>query len=403
LLDIALTDDAETVLQLVRNNEDVVFPSDVVTDSYTKLCSHFDGADEATAYTDPVQGAATFAGTAQLDTAQKKFGTASLLLDGDSDYVTIPDSEDWNFGSGDFTIDFWVRFASLTGSPYQALFSKSNGTGYSPILLFFTGGASGTLHLAVSINGTSWAIDNNGSKSDFAVDTWYHISLIRSGDVYTLRVDGISDLVVTQAGTLTITTAPFNIGSNLSTIPFNGWIDEFRISKGIARWTADFTPPTAAYGHLYTAFPFEFDPPKTTSKGEIPTYTLRVGNITRLLQPYLQTLSGGNGSVVDITIVNSELLAENYSELKITCDILACQSTAEWVTFTLGAPNPLRRRYPLERYLALHCRWHFKSCECGYTGAETTCKRTLADCRLRSNSVRFGGFTGMRSGSVRIA
>ena len=78
-------------------------------DAYTKLCSHFNGADGATDYTDPVAGAATFGGTAQLDTAQKEFGTAALLLDGNSDYVTYPDSDDWSFGTGDFTIDFWIR------------------------------------------------------------------------------------------------------------------------------------------------------------------------------------------------------------------------------------------------------------------------------------------------------
>jgi len=242
------------------------------------------------------------------------------------------------------------------------------------------------------------------------------------------------------------------------------------------------TYPSGPTGHEYTAFPFQLEPAKMSSKGEIPSYTLRVGNITRILQPYLQALDGGNGSTVKITVVNSELLSETYTELEVTCDVLACQSTAEWVVFTLGAPNPLRRRFPLDRYLALHCRFHYNLPsdnypECGYVGKDiegitlssgnpvsieitghgfvtgdlitfiditgtielngnsyiitktnannftlddtdgddftaytsdgtagfSTCKRTLADCRLRGNSVRFGGFPGMRSGSARIA
>jgi len=155
-------------------------------------------------------------------------------------------------------------------------------------------------------------------------------------------------------------------------------------------------------GNNYTAFPFEIEPTKQTSKGEIPTVTLRVSNVTRLIQPYLEDLDGGVGSIAKITVINTNHLNEDYSELEMTFDVLACQSSARWVTFTLGAPNPLRQRFPLNQFIALHCRWRFKSAECGYTGEETTCNRTLKNCRELGNSTRFGGFPGMRTGAVRV-
>src|SRR3990167_8969973 len=85
-------------------------------DSYTKLLLHGDGSDASTTITDEIGKTVTAVGNAQLDTAQKKFGTASILLDGTGDYATVPDSDDWNFGAGDFTIDFWVRFNGVAES-----------------------------------------------------------------------------------------------------------------------------------------------------------------------------------------------------------------------------------------------------------------------------------------------
>ncbi len=77
-------------------------------DSYTKLMIHFDGVDAATADITATTGqTVSLEGNACLDTAQKTFGTASLLLDGTGDYATVQDHADWYFGADPFTIDFW--------------------------------------------------------------------------------------------------------------------------------------------------------------------------------------------------------------------------------------------------------------------------------------------------------
>lgn len=153
---------------------------------------------------------------------------------------------------------------------------------------------------------------------------------------------------------------------------------------------------------VYTALNFDVEPTKASAQGEIPTVTLRVSNVTRVLQDYLESTNGGVGATVTLRVVNSAYLSENYSELTMTFDVLATVADAYWVSFTLGAPNPLRWRFPLNRYIANHCNWQYKSAECGYSGTASTCKRTLQDCRDRFNSGRYGGYMGMSTGGVRL-
>jgi phage-related protein len=85
----------------------------------------------------------------------------------------------------------------------------------------------------------------------------------------------------------------------------------------------------------------------------------------------------------------------------------------EWVVFTLGAPNPMRQRFPRDRYIAYSCPWTFNSptiradgtnrgAECAYTGSDTTCRKTYADCKEKGNEARFGGFFGLSEDGFRV-
>jgi lambda family phage minor tail protein L len=157
----------------------------------------------------------------------------------------------------------------------------------------------------------------------------------------------------------------------------------------------------------YTAFPFLLEPTKQSGKGEIPTVSLQVGNVTGVIQEYLEALEGGVGSQVKVMVV---LLEKNNggwdvtgdTELEMDFDVLSTESTDEWINFTLGAPNPLRMRFPKYEYIAEHCNWEFKSKECGYTGGETNCNRTWTRCDELNNTERFGGFPGLRPSGVRF-
>ena len=158
-------------------------------------------------------------------------------------------------------------------------------------------------------------------------------------------------------------------------------------------------------GNVYTAFPFDFAPMKTQKTGEIPTVSFKVSNVTRALQVEVEDYDGLVGQEVTLYIVNSALLSENYTELTWVFTILTCSVSSEWISFGVGAPNPLRRRFPLNRYLSDHCVWRLGGAECKYAGVDSTCKRTLSDCQSRtggSNSFNFGGHVGLGSGGIRV-
>lgn len=217
-------------------------------DAYTKLLLHFDGADAATAYVAETGQAVTFAGTAQLDTAQSKFGISSLLLDGNSDYITVPDSADFTLGTNNFTIDLWVRFNSLPGGGQYATFysqflNSSNQT------IFYFEGSSLKFYSNRGGTGTGYFYSESISLN---TAQWYHIELDRSGSNCYMFVDGISKSVTEGVAFGNITDISGNIiigADNAGAVNtfLNGWIDEVRFSNGISRHTSSFTPETSHY------------------------------------------------------------------------------------------------------------------------------------------------------------
>lgn len=217
-------------------------------DSYTKLMLHCDGVDAATTFTDEIGKTVTAVGNAQIDTAQKKFGTASGLFDGTGDYLTVPDHADWNFGSGDFTIDWWYKSnLPIATMGLQFVYSQAADTD-NKFDIYYQNTGSVTLEVRTG------AANKGVYIWDAAVpDTnWHHYAIVRSTTAAKLFVDGvlITATESTAFGTNTIddiaAVAMFGRRGYAEGY-LNGWLDEVRISKGIARWTANFTPPTAAY------------------------------------------------------------------------------------------------------------------------------------------------------------
>lgn len=214
-------------------------------DAYTKLMLHLDGVDGATATTDESDSAHTiiFNGDAQLDTAQKKFGLSSLLLDGVGDYISCADSDDWFLLNGDFTVDQQVRFSSVaTDQPFVSQRADGNTLWYMQWLQ-----STGELTIFDYESGTKAKYRASWSPS---INTWYHIAFVRSGTTCFMFVDGVSQSVTidTAWNSPGNITAPLDIGHTSEGNNFlSGWIDEQRISKGIARWTSNFTPPSAPY------------------------------------------------------------------------------------------------------------------------------------------------------------
>lgn len=209
-------------------------------DAYTVLLLHADGTSGSSTFTDSSAGThnMTAGGTVQIDTTVKRLGTASGKFDGDSDYLSTPDSADWSFGSGDFTIDFWLRMPDTTGNymlvtstsaavtDWQMMYIAGNG-----VRFFMQNGAT---TVTAYTSGTGWV--NN---------TWYHVAAVRSSNSWDVYKNGSSGGRVTDADAMPDIPGPLWIGAyEIGTHYYlSGWIDELRISKGIARWSGNFTFP----------------------------------------------------------------------------------------------------------------------------------------------------------------
>jgi len=227
-----------------------------VDDSYTKALLHFDGSDESNTFTDESGKTWTGSGTAQLDTAQNKFGTASLLLDGNSDYIYTPDSADWALGTGDFTIDCWIKRTSR--SAVMTICAQSDTADNVHKWQFYITNTERIAFIAYNTSGVVVAQTIGNSGSPLGDDNWHHVAAVRNGTgagCLKLYVDGSASALTTivdlSSSSMPDMSYQLTIGRCDSTgneLYFNGWIDEFRLSKGIARWTANFTPPTSEYG-----------------------------------------------------------------------------------------------------------------------------------------------------------
>lgn len=218
-------------------------------DSFTKVLLHGDGTDASTTITDSNAGGAaktwTANGNAQIDTAQSKFGGGAILFDGTGDYVSTPDHADFTLGSGDFTVDFWFKRAA---NGNHRLCGQVNAAGDNTAISINCGfDASNLPFVAVYTSSTEKKATSAAAITD---TSWHHFAGVRSGNTLTLFIDGTSVATVDVTGvTVNDSAETFSVGrlGAFDGVYFNGHIDEFRLSVGVARWTANFTPPTMNY------------------------------------------------------------------------------------------------------------------------------------------------------------
>ena len=192
---------------------------------------------------------------AQIDTAQSKFGGASGLFDGIDDYLSTPDHADWYYALGDFTIDLWIRFNALGGAGSEQAFYGQYVDANNRILITFYNSAGQWQFAVIALSGGTVQLYFHWNIS-ITTATWYHFALVRSSTSnWYLFINGTSQGSPTVDGGSLSNEWPNNsailtIAGYLGTNKFiNGWIDEFRISKGIARWTSNFTPPTSEHSN----------------------------------------------------------------------------------------------------------------------------------------------------------
>ena len=220
-------------------------------DSFTKLLLHMEGADGSTTFLDSSPNPKTpsaIGGSAQIDTAQFKWGASSALFDGTTDYIAYASNADLAIGTGKFTIDFWV----MLHRHYTQIFYSNGGRGATTVFEILEYGNK----LSVWSNNGAVITD---AGTDLPLNTWVHVALVGNGGA-----DGSRTVRLYKNGALAGSAWTYNynfaqniiwIGADQNTVgqDLQGWVDEFRLSIGVERWTTGFSVPTAPYGTVVPA------------------------------------------------------------------------------------------------------------------------------------------------------
>ena len=305
----------------------------VVVDQYYNSCSllmHFSGSNGSTTFIDNSPRTKTFTvnGNSQISTAQSKFGSSSLLLDGTGDYLSSPSNADYAFGTGDFTIECWAYRS--TGNDNGILQISSTAGGLQ---------ANATTNLAIaSWNSARLFIQANNAEyisTAFTntVNTWNHYALVRSSGVTKLYFNGNLVTDIGTSGAITDTTnytgTYLVIGGYYSTsYLWNGYIDEVRVTKGVARYTGSFSVPTSEFPTTITQLQTKYiglmgglnDTNVDYGVEKLSDSSLKIKKLTDTQQPSGSFLS----SSVDRVYVN----VLNYSNISVGSTLLGQAFTA---------------------------------------------------------------------------
>ena len=207
-----------------------------------KLLLPLNGSNAATSASDLSNDnrTITFSGSnANISTAQSKFGGSSLYIGGDGSKIEI--GANGLNATGDFTFECWIYDTSVDNYPQLAINSSSNG-----FFLYLGNGATSGSNKVLR----HW---NGGSVTNFSTELpqsqWYHFALVRSGSTVKLYINGTADSTTrTDSGTYLMgQTSTLTIGADGLGNDFRGYINDLRITNGLARYTTNFTPPTSAH------------------------------------------------------------------------------------------------------------------------------------------------------------
>jgi hypothetical protein len=219
-------------------------------DAFTKILMHFDGANGGGVFTDDNLGGSAHTWTRSGTTiftsntlVTPKFGVTALYQasSGASNYITTPDSADFTLGSGDFTFDFWINRSG--DSTQRGICGQ-----LSSDLLFFSFGMTCNADGSVTLN--LGGVGTVATTTSILGASWHHVEFCRSGSTLYAFIDGNLDATAAASGSVGDVSTAWTIGrygDYTSVANIAGGLDEFRLSVGIARHTAAFTPSTIPY------------------------------------------------------------------------------------------------------------------------------------------------------------
>jgi hypothetical protein len=214
--------------------------------SSVSLLLHGNGTNGSTTITDnsPSPKTVTVVGNAQISTAQSKFGGSSIAFDGTGDALRYPSDPAFGWGTGDFTVEFWLYYQG--GNGYTFFWIQAP-PGPTPPYLGY-GLNDGSKH--------PWLWNNENvltTSTDITNNTWQHHAVVRSSGTVSIYLNGTSIGSTAFASDLTAS-KPFSIGDNGSLVQStNGYIDDLRITKGVARYTSNFSVPPAQFPDILVA------------------------------------------------------------------------------------------------------------------------------------------------------
>lgn len=213
------------------------------------LACHFDGSNGATTFTDEKGHTLTANGGAQLTTTSPQFGTACATLDGTGDYIAAATSADFVVGAAEFTLEAWFYFAG---------FASNHAYGTTLLDLRPVGSFTSGMALFANASGVLTAWDSNATATKsasgkVAAGNWYHIAICRANGRMRVFVNGVAVIDYAHAikyapasTTLMVGTAADYQDTSVN-FKHNGKVDDLRFTKGVARYTADFSVPTEAF------------------------------------------------------------------------------------------------------------------------------------------------------------
>jgi YD repeat-containing protein len=248
------------------------------------LLLHADGANGGTSFTDNSLSPKTITrgGSAITSATQSRFGGSSLYFDGVRDYISLPADPSFALKSSDFTIEMWIY--KLGNNSNTSRLWNPEGDLYADANLGID--ANGKLVSYGSSTGTSWNAWAFATGIAIPDGVWKHVALVRAGGTVTLYVDGMGTALTTTLGTTSLFDGGYThvVGGQGTGADraFNGYVDDVRITKGVARYSANFTSPSQAFPNTSLAV---LDPNAIGhTVGDLQSVTNAVGHITQFTQ-----------------------------------------------------------------------------------------------------------------------
>jgi hypothetical protein len=212
--------------------------------AFNSLLLHGDGTNGSTVITDSSGSpkTVTAVGNAQISTAQSKFGGASIAFDGTGDRLTAVANAAFAFGTGDFTVELWFYSTSSSKQVFVDTITPGAAGNLAGRFVFFKE-STNTIKFYLNGNAQDYA-----TSTTYTTSTWSHIAITRASNTIRMFIDGVQRYSGTHADNLTLNNMRVGEdGAGAGGSGLNGYIDDLRITKDVARYTANFTPPTAPF------------------------------------------------------------------------------------------------------------------------------------------------------------